>query len=365
VLLIADASLFRMQGVFPIAVSFAANAVIAVLAAREALGRDAKVLPVLIAFCALLGIMWSTSQWLNWLIPFQVGFPLEQMCALLTFLCLSNAIEDQEAAPRILWLAAAAVFDFLTVFSIGSGVALIAPALALLFWLRAPIRGVAVPFILCHCAIVGPIILTPMKKEFAGFDGPRPYLKMVAQFMASPFGLWQPYVVDLGLALMATIGAAMLAVTTYVVARRRPIDRAIACSLALGFFVLIQGMGIAYARAKYGMVHRYTPLAICAFVALLVVEWRCGEFLQPPFRSIARLAGIAATAVCIVGTSPPVFEQEWRTFSGQLGRGAAELRKGTGLNDDIIQAIAHLPPWGWLQSAVERVRVLRLGPFAP
>src|SRR5262249_54891995 len=122
--------LFGMRGLFPVAVTYAILAAMAatgayVVASRSNLERFA-------CFAVALGVLWSSAQSLNFLWQVQIQFPFVHLFALTRFVAGCCASRSN----FFLWIAVALAADALCVFSLGSGLFVIVPALLLALFLR-------------------------------------------------------------------------------------------------------------------------------------------------------------------------------------------------------------------------------------
>jgi len=146
IVLFADAILFGMRGLLPAAVVYASLAAMAAVGAFLVSSRSN--LERFTCFATALGLVWSSTQWqdLSW--QFQIPFPFVHLFALMYFVAIWRASQSK----FFLWITIALAADALGVFSLGSGLVVIVPALLLALFLRA--WRTAVLLTVFHSALV-------------------------------------------------------------------------------------------------------------------------------------------------------------------------------------------------------------------
>ena len=88
--LLADATLFRMQGIFPIVLTYALLGLIGYLIVYNALSHAFEKLALILGVCIALGLLWSISQVWTLMSPFYLSFVLVHLCALLCYQDFGN-----------------------------------------------------------------------------------------------------------------------------------------------------------------------------------------------------------------------------------------------------------------------------------
>jgi hypothetical protein len=344
VVLFADAILFRMRGLLPVVVTYASLAAIALACARLASRPGIERVS-----CAALafGLLWSTSQWgvLAW--QFQMVFPFVHLFALVTLVSLWRANEGNFA----LWMAIAVAADALAVFSLGSGILIIAPALLLLAWLRAS-RAVW-SFALFHAALVGLYLAgyqRPVQSLQYSFDVIT-FLVTTAEFIGLPAAKYQLFAGLLGISLFA----ALVVHISYRAIVRAPIESTYCVLAALAGFALCEALLVGYVRAGFGVGARHATASVVFWAALLAALWKMTQ--QKRARLLVALLAVAA----VVAANAPAFEAAWREQIAFLTRVTDEVRGDT--FDPVSMHRLYKPDW--TPQAVARLRVLQLGPFAP
>ena len=246
IVLLADAMLFRMRGLLPIGVTYASLGTVALVGARLAAQPG---LDRLAASGLALGLLWSTSQWLNLTWPFNVQFIFVHLSAFVCLVALWQAIKSGSLA----WLALAVAADGIAVASLGSGLLLIAPILFLGLWLRSW-RPVAI-LAAFHALFTG--------LYFTGYHWPVQstlYLleagtifRTAVEYVGTAAG-WHEFFVGLG-------GVVLLAVLTvhisWLVIARKPVDGACCVFAAVAVFSSIEALWSA-TRAEVGVSTRAT-----------------------------------------------------------------------------------------------------------
>jgi len=345
VVLFADAILFGMRGLFPVALNYAILAAMAFIGAFLISSRSP--LERVACFAAALGLLWSFSRWLDFLWPFNIQYTLVHFFALTCFVALSCASRSR----FFLWIAVALAADALCVFSLGSGLFVIVPALLLTLFLRT--WRAAVLFTAFHSALVA--------LYFAGYHRPvssLPYafdpiksFTVFAEFIGFAFGKHEAIFGALGLILFAAIAAHM----TYLAVVRRPMHPASYVLLALACFVVVEAAAVGYARSGYEVGPRYATASVVFWAALLGVLWRITEHLKT--RSLVPvLAGGAIFAM-----NAPHFEAPWRELAGFLSRVTAEVRRG----EFNPVSMERLCPRECAVEPLHRLQQLEIGPFLP
>jgi hypothetical protein len=344
IVLFADAILFGMRGLLPVAVTYASLAAMGAMGAFLLSSRAS--LERVTCFAVALGLLWSSAQWLDFLWQFQAQFIFVHLFALTCFIAVWRASQSR----FYLWIALALAADVLCVFSLGSGVFVIVPALLLASFLRS--WRAAALLTVFHSGFVA--------LYFVGYQRPAdalPYyfdpirsLGVFAEFIGLAFGKHEAVFGALGLALFAVAAAHL----SYLALVRRPAHPACYILASLAFFVVIEAAIVGYARPEYGVGPRYANASVVFWAAMLGVLWRLTEHLRARW-----LVPVIAGAV-IVAMNAPHFEVPWREHAAFLSRVTAEVRRG---EYDAV-SMERLCPRG-CAGALRRLEQLGIGPFLP
>jgi len=343
VVLFADAILFGMRGLFPVILTYVSLAAMAVIGAflvgcRSTLERAA-------CFAAALGLLWSSTQWLNFLWQFEIGFTFVHLFALTCFVAIACASRSR----FFLWIAVALAADALCVFSLGSGLFVIVPALLLTLFLRS--WRAAALLAAFHSALVALYFAgyhRPVSSLPYSFD-PTQSLRVFAEFIGIAFGKHEAIFGALGLMLFAAITAHM----TYLAVVRRPTHPACYVMLALACFVVVEAAVVGYARVGYEVGPRYATASVVFWAALLGVLWKVTKHLRTHLL-VPVLAGGA-----IVAMNAPQFEVSWREHAAFLSRVTAEVRRG----EYGAISMQRLCPGECAVNHLRRLEQLGIGPF--
>jgi hypothetical protein len=345
IVLFADASLFGMRGLFPVAVAYASMAAMAVIGAFVVSSHSTP--ERFTCFAAALGLVWSLAQWQDFLWPFTLQLIFVHLFALT---CLV-AVWCASRSRFYLWIAAALAADALCVFSLGSGVFVVMPALLLALFLRT--WRAAVLLAVFHSALV---VL-----YFTGYHMPAamvPYafdpigsLTIVAEFIGLALGKHEAIFGALGLTLFAVVAAHI----SYLAVVRRPAHPACYIMASLACFVVIEAAAVGYARSGYGVDPRYATPSVVFWAAVFGVLWKLTEQLR------TRLLVPILTGGAIFAMNAPHFEASWRLEATFLSSVTAEVRRGE-FNPTSIQLLC---PNDCAAQLVRQLQRLAIGPFLP
>jgi hypothetical protein len=342
--LFADAIFFRMQGVFPVVLAYATLAAVSALVATLATYRS-RWIDWAAAFLVGLGLLWSTCQWFSLNSPFQIGFPLLHLFALISLASLAFALARNSAA----WLAIAAIADFLAVFSLGSGIFLIIPVTLIALWMRRS-------WTLFWCFVAAHAVWTIL--YFVGgvpntakyIAAPATFAKFFVWFLGNPFGSSAVPAGAFGFIWFLAVAAWL----TWRSLRRRPSNDAACCVLmAVAAFIVVEAALVAYTREAFDINVRYTTPAVVFWAAMLAATWRIGAFY-------VRLPVIAIAMLLIFFANEPRYATYWRTHVQTLDRITREVKAGT-FDPASVKGplLARFAP-----DAIRRLDVLGIGPFS-
>jgi hypothetical protein len=344
IVLFADAILFRMRGLLPIGVTYASLGMMALLGARLIAQPG---LDRLAASGLALGLLWSTSQWLNLIWQFNVQFILVHLCV---FVCLVALWRASESGSRA-WMALAVTADGMAVASLGSGLLVIGPALLLGLWLRAW-RPVAI-LAAFHALFVG-LYFTgyqwPVQSSFYLFDVGTIF-RTTVEFVGTAAGKHEFFVGLGGMVLLA----ALVSHISWLVIAHKPVDEACCVFAAMAVFPAVEAVVVGYTRASWGIHPRYATASVFFWAALLAALWRMTQ------KSRVRLVILPMTVGMVIVMNGPAFEASWREQNNFLSIVTQDARRNT-FNPLAMQRLYEHP---WTPQVVARLRDLELGPFAP
>jgi hypothetical protein len=351
VVLFADALFFEMRGYFPVAVMYAALAAIAAMLTRLARPRDPYEQAAL--FFVMLGTAWSIAQFrdLSW--AYEVGFPLVHLFALASLYGFALAVTS-EHWTRLLWLALALIGSYLCLWSLGSGLFLIIPLIALCLWLRAA------NFVTLAFFVGQAILVLDFLSDFR-FDGRHPgyrgferTLELVLRFIGWPFrnpSYDHEIIGAIGLGLFVLLA---VAATSRAIFRRQ--DLSLAVLVAFMLFPLIEASLLAYTRPR-GASSRHGTMMIMFLAASIAATWRWLSLTAIPH---LRYTALVMAMFVLIGSNRATYENMWRHHAKLLDIAIGEARAGR------ISKNTHrwLGRWPWIPGALERMRREKVGPFA-
>jgi hypothetical protein len=334
----ADYYLFDFSSYFLIACIYLLLAVSALAVARLALAEDATRAKLTIAFCIAIGLLWSVSQWENLTWANQLQFPFVHFFALASYWALARALLAQSPRAVAGWTLVACATDFLAVFSLASGLLVLAPALLMAIWLR---RFGAPLWIFCalHLSFFTYYFIAPDKPQI-GSLGASDVLFML-QFISAYLGTVVreqgstivPLVVGGAGLLFVTLACAVA--TWNALVKRRSLELYSAVVLALAAFVLVEAVATAYGRGSNSylptaMVSRYSTASIYFFAALLALAWYASR--RPSRLPILRASRVAVlvSAVALIAFSNfrPMNLIEWKARTAEIDRAGFALAGG-------------------------------------
>jgi hypothetical protein len=344
VVLLADAILFQMRGLLPLGVIYASLAAIAALGASLATRAGFE---RFVGFALALGLLWSTSEWVDLSVTFNVQYAFVHLCA---FVCLFATWRAGVTNP-LRWTLLVCAADALAVFSLGSGLLVIGPVLLLALWLRTWRAAFVVAAF--HAALIAVYFIgyqRPLGTPAYAFD-PVNTLYVAATFVGLPFGRHEAWIGAGGLLLAAI----MMIDISWRVARRRPVSPSCCVLAALAAFVILEAIVVGATRPIDTVGARYAISSTVFWAALTGTLWRLSE----GYRSRPLVPAMATMAV--VAMNAPQFAASWREQTTFLARATAEARLGT-FDPKVMNRLC---PVGDTEQAVRRLQDLRLGPFMP
>ncbi|HEY8383815.1 MAG TPA: hypothetical protein VIL09_16865 [Microvirga sp.] len=359
---ILDGYLTGLQGWFCTLVIYASLLGLAVTLALQAARAIGDRRSVILLAPVMLGLTWSICQFENLSWGFQLAFPFVHWFALLALIALAEALTGTR---RNLWLAAACLFGFLTVFSFANGLLLTGAAVAVIVWLRRLDWRCAV-FLGCQALWTAGF--------FYGFARPQDpnltqvsataldYVAFALTYLGNPFRLAPQLFLPLGLAIAALFLAASLSATRQAVLRREPVDRAVAVLLGLALFVALEAAATSYGRATIGPLaataSRYSSASIVMVAALIAIGWRISGASRQG-RAIVLVGAIAAVAGANL---PPDNLAGWRGLIDRRDQAAFAL--ASGVRADEAVSLIHFSPKG-IARDLDRLAAGGLANFSP
>jgi hydrogenase-4 membrane subunit HyfE len=339
--LFADAVFFHMGGLLPILVTYGALAVLA--AGTATLAAPTRRMAV-VAFLAGLGLFWSTVQWETLGSAFQTPMALVHLFALAALASITR--------PGARWIAVCLAADFLAVFTLGSGVFLIAPLVLAMLWTRRPIIHF-VWLIGGHIAVSAAYLNgVRTAAPIYGFS-PIRSAAFVSEFLGLTVGVENAaFAVPVG--AIGVLVLVALTVMLTVKARKRPADPGAAVLVCLAIFVAIEACAVAYTRFGHGISWRYATQAVVFWTCILGAGWR---ILGRPFA----LPLLATTLALTVVANRTLYERLWRYHTNVMVNVGREIAAGD-LSPQSLARIFPSPP-GYLSGAIRRLQSLKLGPF--
>jgi len=345
IVLLADAILFGMRGLFPVVVTYASLAAMAAVGAL--LISSPSNLARFTCFAAALGLAWSCAQWSDFAWQFQIPFTFVHFFAFVYFVAIWRASQSR----FLPWIAMALIADALCVYSLGSGIVVIVPGLLLTLFLRT--WRAAMLLAVFHSALV---VL-----YFTGYQQPPDLLPhsfdpiqslgIVAEFTGLALGKHE--------AVFGALGFTLFAVTlvhiSYLAAVRGPVHPACYVMASLGFFVVVEAAIVGYARSPYDVGPRYATASVVFWASLLGLLWKLAEHLR------ARPLVPVMAGGAIIAMNAPQFEASWREHAAFLSRVTAEARRG----DFNTVWMERLCPQGCAVQPLRELQRLRIGPFLP
>jgi hypothetical protein len=353
--LFADALLFSMAGVLPIVVTFASLAAIALLLTSLATTR-ARV-P---GFAVAIGLAWTLSQWANLVVGFQVQHPFVLLFALCALISLANALAP-DARQSSAWLAAALVSDFLAVFSLGSGILIVVPAIAMAIWLRRGTWPLAV-FLGVHAALT---LAYLSGHHFAErrYGSLVPDFSSIGQFIAHGFLDGQNLEAVVGLIILASLLCVVVIVTARATFAGKPFDRRAAILASFACFIAIEAAAAAYARQKMGLSPIYATHSMILVLTMLCLFWRLAGPTGDAIRFTIRFTILASVVALTLLANRTWYRTYVRTERPAMINAATAMIRDGGKDFGRFPQVFIPNDYDRTDTAIGRMRDLSLGPF--
>ncbi|HEY8382660.1 MAG TPA: hypothetical protein VIL09_10985 [Microvirga sp.] len=367
-----DTHLFDMSNRSLVVTVYAAMMAIGVFVVRQSLGPAAGWRAWAVCLPLALGVLWSPVQYGNFYWGFQPQFPYVHLFAALTIGSFAALAQARTAWGFASLLALTVSFDFLTIYSMGSGLFVVVAIVGVALWLRTPWRATL-------SALAGHAVLSAT--YFIGFRLPRssdPTLNPVEVLAYGSRLLGK--VVDstetvaglagaLGLALFLTLGLWMLRRSWM---ERQLNDRPAAVLLSLAGFVVTEAFLVGISRFHYisgdiWIPSRYATLSAVFWVALLGATWRTlkcvstGRERPLPF---CPATPVLAAGALLVATSNLLDTPyaTWDHLNRELDVTAFAMVNGVESEAALLRV--HFRPSA-LSDRIHFLRERQLGPFGP
>jgi hypothetical protein len=354
-LLFADALLFSMAGLLPIIVTFASLAAIAWLLTSLATTR-ARIL----GFAVAIGLAWTLSQWPNLVNGFQVQHPFVLLFALCTLISLANALAP-DARQVSAWLAAALLSDFLAVFSLGSGILIVAPAVAMAAWLRRGSWPLPV-FLGVHAALT---LAYMSGHHFAErrYGSPIPNFDLIGRFIVHGFFDTQNFEAVVGLIILASLLCVVVVVTARATVAGKPFDRRAAILASFACFIAIEAAAASYARQNGGLSPIHATHSVILVLTMLCLFWRLAGPTGDAIRFAIQFAILASVVPLTLFANRTWYRTYLRTERPAMIDDATAMIRDGGKDYGRFPLVFTHNNYDRIDTAIGRMRDLRLGPF--
>lgn len=299
---------------------------------------------------AFLGLGCSAVQLENLTLPFQAQMFFVHAFALAALIALWHGLEG-----RRWWYAVAVACDFGAAFSLGSGVLLVFPALALAVWARRFDRWFAV-FLACHLLFISFYVSMGGPGGTTVSSSAAPHVDYFLTFLAN-FVAERPIPAAPIGAIIALLCAGLFSWMTW-----RALFRGIrwnkeAVIAAFAAFVILQAAVASVTRAHLG-VHqalssKYATFSLLLVAALFAFVWRAIP------QAWSRVTAALVLGAVLVTANSPLFENGWRAHNRHMDAILAEMKNG---NLSAEAAYLGVPPQ-ILEAVISRFRESHLGPF--
>jgi hypothetical protein len=351
-ILFVDAYLFSMRGLFPIVAAYAALAAIAAGIVALSLEAERSASSLMIGVSISLGLAWSMAQGANLSWAIQVCFPLVHLFVLLSYAALAKALSPGAAGPYG-WLTISIIADFLATFSLGSGFLTIIPAIAIAVWLRCIDRRVTILAVMHALFTAAYFRHYPLPSlDNYGTTTLLTYIDLIARFLAISLNVQN--LAAMGY-LILIVFVAFLSWATWRAIEKRTIRPEAAILLALAFFVFLEAILTAYARAK-GLAPRYTTPSVIFIMVLLGLGWRAST------NAFNRIAVIALLCLSIAATNTAYLEQAWINQIHLVRDSRNSILAGE-RRPDYMHVIFPGMPAAFVEVILNRIKELGLGPY--
>lgn len=346
--LFVDAIWFGASGKFGIIVSYFLVSVTSVMmACLTTTSNKWETAGLALAF---LGLGCSAVQLENLTLPFQVQMYFVHAFALAALIALWCGLEG-----RRWWYAVAVACDFGAAFSLGSGVLLVWPALALAVWARR-IDGWFAIFLAVHLLLVflyvwiggpGGTPVSPSAASHVDY-----FLTFLGNFVAerpisaTPIGL-----------IIALLCAGLFCWMTWRALFRGMRWKNEAVIAAFAAFVILEAAAATVARAHLG-VHQALSSKYATFSLLLVATLFAFVWRALP-QVLSRVTATLALGAVLVTANSPLFENGWRAHNRHMDAILGEMKNG---NVSAEATYLGVPPQ-ILGAVISRFRESHLGPF--
>ncbi len=313
ILFAIDHLVFHARGWFLLSCSLAFQALTGLLLWRLSghAGRQSLTERIVQA-SALAAFVFSGQQWLNFIRPFQVQFPMVYCAAAAAFFALWKATEPSaDSKHGVRWIAVTIAMATLATYSMANGVLVWPVLLAAAVWLRLPRRSIG--------ALAAGLVLIGATYFYHWHTSSEPGYRMTASeriprllvfwlgHLGSPvFPLAalresEAFRISVAASVGGVLALALLGSFVLLVRRREQTPSAQTLLMFYGVFLAGTSATIAYGRSGWSMMDLYSPRYLTPsnlfWATMLLVCWpvlrRLNHTVLYGGLSVAMLAGIA------------------------------------------------------------------------
>lgn len=296
IVLFLDAILFNLDGSIPLLLAYLSLLAIAAILACLAVGTTPRS-RWLIATVVLLGLTWSLASFDNLFLEFNIVWLFVHLFALLCCLAVARALTATSVRSRALWYVGAFLADFLSVFSMASGIVTVLPVIMIAVWLRR-IQRPFVALLVFHASLV--LVYIHNGSHRAAPQIPRTVgLRQIAvhflNYLGNCLAGWG------SLHLLGSAAVLLFLVvlggwaTWRVVFRRATLPAETAVLLATAAFVVCEAAITTYGRVSFGADqgsdYRYGTSSIVLMACTFVLAWKIAG---------ARIRAVLPALYCLV-----------------------------------------------------------------
>jgi hypothetical protein len=313
VLFLIDHLVFAARGWFLIICSFCIQALMVFLLLRlsnRAFQQDRTERIILAA--TVTAFLFSGQQWFNFILPFQVQFPMVYCAAIGALFALLKAGQRSWSVP---WIAASIALATISTYSMANGLLLWPVFLLAAFWLRAPRRWIAV-FTACTI-VIGYFYIHHFHRAIVPVHLPeserpqRVAIFFLAQ-LGAPLSALSNLLWDSDRARLATtnipgalVALALLAAFVMLWRRRSQHNAARAMLMFFCVFLAATSFLIAYGRSEDSpfdaFLSKYLAPPHILWATMLLVAWPLLRRIPRP----ALFAGLCAVMLFLIAIHQP------------------------------------------------------------
>jgi hypothetical protein len=318
-----DHFLFQGRGWFLLVCSFCIQGLTAILLWRFSarVSRQEANERVMLA-AVITALLFSAQQWVNFVWPFQIQFPLVYCAATAALLSLYKAAQKDRPGEDF-WMAAALAAGVVANFSMANGVLLWPVVILAAFWLRLNRRWIGV--LAAGAIVCGAAYFYHWHKSTPDHVYPQPerMLRVVAFWFAhlgsplSPVSMW---LLDNKTAMLtsaaipgALLALAVLAAFVMLWRRRDFFNSAQAILVFYCAYLVLSSATMAYARADEDLMEAFTS----RYHTPAYILWVCALLAAWPW--LQRLSRVVVYAVLCTGVLVGIVIHQRTTLIGVRG----------------------------------------------